>query len=98
LPGDLLPEGEELSNATAIETIVADVQPRSLNAYELAAYGVNDIPTDSRVMYYKGASDNLVIGNRVRVNGAKWFEIRGVQNWPRHCECLLAPVVGVSNG
>ena len=91
-----IPEGGLVfSTTTLAETIYADVQPRSLNEYELAAWGVNDIPTDSRILYYSGISSSLVIGNRARVNGAKVFEIRSVQTWTMHMEALLVPVQGI---
>jgi hypothetical protein len=92
-----IPEGGLVfSTTTLVETIYADVQPRSLSEYELAAWGVNDIPTDSRLLYYRGDSSNLVIGNRTRVNGVKVFEIRGVQTWTMHQEALLVPVQGIN--
>ena len=81
---------------TSSETIIADVQPKGLSEYVLAEWGINNIPTDSRVVYYMGFSDTLKIGNRARVDGVMVFEIRGVQVWSSHTEALLVPVQGLS--
>lgn len=97
LPGGIPEGGSTLSTSTLVETITADVQPKSLSEYELRVYGISNIPNDSKVMYYQGFSSNLVAGNRARVNSTEMYEIRGVQSWTMHTECLLVPVVGYSN-
>lgn len=91
-------DGMPLSVTTLKETITADVQPKSLSEYELAAWGMNDMPSDAKVLYYHGSSVNLKKGNRAKVNDDIIYEVRAAIVWPRHSEAVLTPVQGIGNG
>jgi len=90
-------EGMPLSVTTLKETITANVQPKSLSEYELAAWGMNDMPSDAKVLYYRGSSVHLKKGNRAKVNDDGIYEIRGQNSWPKHSEAILTPVQGIGN-
>lgn len=76
------------------ETITADVQPAQLNQAQLASYGFNTLPSDTKKIYWLDFSNNLAIGNRVRVDFDKVFDIKGTNVWDTHTEVIASPVIG----
>ena len=87
--------GFAFSTLTLVETIEADVQPKTLNEFDLKQWGVDTSIQDAKVMFYFGESINLIIGNRARVNSATVYDIKATQLWPMHYEVLLIPVQGL---
>ena len=87
--------GFAFSTLTLVETIEADVQPKTLNEFDLKQWGVDTSTQDAKVMFYFGESVNLIIGNRARVNAGTIYDLRGVKLWPMHYEILLIPVQGL---
>ena len=92
---DILVGGFAFSTLTLVETIEADVQPKTLNEFDLKQWGVDTSMQDAKVMFYFGESANLIIGNRARVNSGTIYDLRGVQLRPMHYEILLIPVQGI---
>ena len=82
-------------HVAVVETIIADVQPKNLTEYELAAYGMNESVPNTKAMFYFGDNTNLVTGNRVRVNYGSFYEIKARNDWPSHTHILLVPIVGI---
>ena len=82
----------------AAEVIRADVQPHRLTEGEITLYGLDDDSADTRRMFYDSAQ-YAAFGNRAEVvsdidGSTKYFNVKPVNVWPNHGECLLVPVTG----
>jgi hypothetical protein len=73
--------------------ITGDVQPRSLSIAELQQWGISDLTSNAKIMFYD-TEPLMAIGNRVRIDSDIIYDIRGTNPWPRHDEALLIPVQG----
>lgn len=77
-----------------IETISADVQPKSLTEAQLKQWGYSILNADAQNMYYMGSSDYIEIGNRARVDSDIIYDIKAKNIWPSHVEAILVTVIG----
>jgi hypothetical protein len=78
----------------AVETIIADVQPATLTQAQLQEWGYSTLTSDPKKLFVMGSDAYLTLGNRVRVNGDKVYDVRGTNIWPVHQENYLLPVQG----
>lgn len=86
-------EGERTYTYATLKSITADVQPASLSSNQLAAWGLTDMASNLKTMYYdKDAA--ILMSMRAVVEG-ETYEIRGINRWPTHDEAILSPVQGV---
>lgn len=78
---------------TTLKTINASVQPANLNAVESAAWGITDLSSNAKkIFFYKDTS----VTNLMRiVFGGDTFEIRGLNSWNIHTVALCVPVQGL---
>lgn len=74
--------------------VECDVQPRSLNEYELKQWGINPQTPDAKLVYYLDFDSYFAMNNRARVDGTSIYEIKGVNLWPGHTEAVFIPVIG----
>jgi len=75
----------------------ADVHPASLSAMKLAEWGYDSIPSDTKLLF-ADPSISAAKGSRAYVTdytgASAYYDIMGVNAWPRHVEMLLFPVQG----
>jgi len=86
-------EGIQNFTYSTLKTIMADVQPASLNTSELRLYGANDLSSNAKRMYYS-PDPSIDLLTRLVID-SHTYEVRGVNFWPRHSEALLFPLQGV---
>jgi hypothetical protein len=85
-------EGQVTTTYALADTLSTDVQPANLTQAQLQTYGISTLASDVKKMFCD-ANAYLVYGNRVLVDST-WYDIRGINPWPRHTEVLLVPVQG----
>jgi len=82
-----------------VEILKADVQPKVLSSTQIMQYGLTDRDCNAKLMYFEFCS-NIVENRRVYVVSdfpnelPRYYEIKGVNMWSIHGECLLIPVQG----
>ena len=86
-------EGMQLSTWATYKVMIADVQPSTLTKDEAQAFGLTDISSNTKKMFFR-YDDTIIEGMRV-VWHSKTFDIRGKNEWNEHNVCLLLPVVAV---
>lgn len=88
---DTLPWGE------AAAMIRADVQPASLTEAQLQMWGLSNVKSDVKKMFFDG-EPSVVLPNRVGVHydasGVEYYDVRGTNRWSWHTEAYLVPVQG----
>jgi len=96
-------EGDAIKTwgTTPVETIRADVQPKTLTDAQYQSWGISDRNADTKIVFYERA-DQIKVNNRAKVvsdfpgEPSGFFEIKVPNHWPRHGECILVPVQGES--
>lgn len=86
-------DGMAFSTKTLVETLEVGMQPKSLNEYQIAEWGINTTQQDAKIIYDFSLTENLKIGNRIRANG-QYFDIKAKNPWGNHQECIVVPVQG----
>ena len=81
------------------ETLRCDVQPKQLTMAEQELWGISDRNCNAKLVFF-GTSGYIAINNRMKVvsdfpgEGTEYYEIKGVNRWPRHGEAVIVPVQG----
>jgi len=86
-------EGERTYTFSTFKNISADVQPISLNAAELAMWGLTDLSANSKKMFFR--KNDLIVPSMRVIFGSDAYEIRGINSWSIHSVALLVPVQGL---
>lgn len=86
-------EGMNVSTWSTLKTISADVQPKTLTEALVQAFGLTNLQSDAKKMFYP--FDTAIKVNMRVVWNSKTFEIRGINEWVEHCEAILIPIQGV---
>jgi hypothetical protein len=86
-------EGEHTYTFATLKTIMADVQPAQLTEAQAAIWGITDLASDAKKMYYE--KDASIIRLMRAVVGGETYEIRGINIWPVHSEAIMVPVQGI---
>jgi head-tail adaptor len=77
-----------------LKTLWADVQPKALTEVQAQAWGINQQTANTKWMGFD-SDDSIHELYRAIVDGMT-YEIRGLNVWPGHSECILIPVSGVA--
>jgi len=81
------------------ESIRCDVQPKRLSESELLAWGISDRNANAKLVFFS-RSGYIALTTRVKVvsdfpgEGTEYYEVKGVNRWPRHGEAVIVPVQG----
>ncbi len=71
----------------------SSVQPRTLSPAEIALWGIGDRIANSKTMFFD-PEPLVTIGNRVRVDSDKIYDVMSSNLWERHQEAVLLPIQG----
>jgi hypothetical protein len=75
-------------------TIRAQIQPAALAQSQLASWGLTNLEADSKIMFLPG-NPELSAGMVIKdLSNSARYEVRGMNPWPRHSECLIFPYQG----
>lgn len=87
--------GQVSNSFASVGTIPANLQPISMTGHAAQSWGISDIPSESRIMFFGPGSLSMVKELRRVANAAGIvYEVRKVNPWPSHGEALLVPVQG----
>lgn len=81
------------------EIIRCDVQPKKLSEAECLAWGISDRNANAKLVFFS-RSGYIALTTRVKVvsdfpgEGTDYYEVKGVNRWPRHGEAVIVPVQG----
>lgn len=85
--------------ASPVEMLRCDVQPKQLTMAEQELWGISDRNCNAKLVFFQ-TSGYIAINNRMKVvsdfpgEGTEYYEIKGVNRWPRHGEAVIVPVQG----
>lgn len=71
-----------------VKGIRGNIWPRSLSESELKMYGFAG--THAMELYFDNDPD-VIVGTRLH-DGTRYYDVRGVNVWPKHSEAILEPV------
>jgi hypothetical protein len=86
-------EGEHTYTFATFKTIKAGVQPAQLTQVQLQAWGLVDLVSNSKKMFFD-RDPSILVTMRAVVDG-ETYEIRAINLWPTHGEAILSPVQGI---
>ena len=78
-----------------LKTKNVNIQPKSLNEVQAQMWGVNAQNAKTKWLGYDDEDAQVQELQRVYYLG-EWYEIRGLNVWPSHTECILIPVSGIA--
>jgi len=78
---------------STFKTINASFQPANLTQVEAAAWGITDLASNAKKVYFY--KDTTVTNLMRIVFGGESYEIRGLNHWPIHTEVLAIPIQGI---
>ena len=77
-----------------IESLICDVQPKSITDAQLKEWGLSTLTQDAKAVYDFSGSTNFKLTNRAIVDGGTIYQIKAINNWNVHQEYIFVPLQG----
>jgi head-tail adaptor len=74
-------------------TIKCSFQPKSLTESQLSSFGVTNLASDAKVIFYY-PDNRLAVMGRLKASSGEVYECRAISKWPRHYEAIAIPIQG----